>query len=755
MNSWLADMPFQRKVRFAILLTSTVAMLLACGAFLTVEYVGYRRSLVRTVTTLANVTADNSTAAIAFADPERARKTLESLRAEPQIIAAALCTTDGQVVATYRTTPDVWLPAIPPPRAGVRIDAGRVLGVQPVIEGSRWLGTLYVWASMDRLYARMRLYSMVVLAVLAATLVLAWVLSTVLRRTIARPILELANTTGAITAAQDFSLRARQYGSDELGRLTAAFNAMLDRTQAAVAALRESEAQLRLVTDNAPVLLTQCDRNYRYTFVNRPNAARFGLEPHQMLGRHIAEVMGHEAFAILRPHIDAALAGRRVELEIEVPFEDLGKRWMHMVYVPDRRPDGTVAGFVSVVTDVTRRKQVERQVARARDEALAASRAKDDFLAALSHELRTPLNPVLLLASEAAQDPRLPPDAREDFETIRKHVELEARLIDDLLDLTAITRGKLSLDRRRTDLHAVLRDAIATVSPDVQEKRIGLILQTGAQRPEVIGDPVRLQQVFWNVLKNAVKFTPEAGRIFVETATGRDRVTVRVTDTGIGLSPTELDKVFDAFSQGDHAGVGGSHRFGGLGLGLAISRMVIELHQGTIRATSEGRGHGATFTIELPLAPATKQGEEPVAPPRAPEADTRAVPIADGSRNSRILLVEDHAATRTALERLLTRRHFSVVAAASMADARALADTQPFDLLISDVGLPDGSGYDLMQEIRERFGLKGIALTGYGMEQDLVRSQQAGFSAHLTKPVRVQALDAALASVLGRESPGS
>jgi signal transduction histidine kinase len=465
-----------------------------------------------------------------------------------------------------------------------------------------------------------------------------------------------------------------------------------------------------------------------------------------MLGRHLSEVVGPAAYESIRPHVEAVLAGRRVELELEIPYQDLGPRWMHLVYVPDRQPDGEVAGFVGVMTDVTQRKHVERQVARARDEALAASHAKDDFLAALSHELRTPLNPVLLIASDAAEDRSLPPEARADFETIRKHVELEARLIDDLLDLTAITRGKLSLEQRKLALHAVLRDAITTVAPEMEQKRIRLLVQTRALEPVIMGDPVRLQQVLWNVLKNAVKFTPENGSIHVETSTLEGRVQIVVRDTGIGLTPSELERIFDAFAQGDHAGDGGSHRFGGLGLGLAISRMVIELHRGSIRATSEGRGHGASFVIELPLVAAPDAaGMPPDNPPAEPIA-----PLADGHRHQRILLVEDHVATRAALERLLTRRNFTVCSAGTLADARVMVDSNQFDLVISDVGLPDGSGYDLMQEVGARFGLRGIALTGYGAEQDLARSQQAGFSVHLTKPVRVQALDAALAQILAK-----
>lgn len=382
----------------------------------------------------------------------------------------------------------------------------------------------------------------------------------------------------------------------------------------------------------------------------------------------------------------------------------------------------------------------------AHEEALAASRAKDDFLAALSHELRTPLNPVLLVASDAANNLQLPRETRADFDMIRRNVELEARLIDDLLDLTRITRGKLSLDRHSLDAHGVLQEAIATVRMDAEKKQISLAPDLRAEEHAVFGDGVRLLQVFWNVLKNAVKFTPEGGKITVKTFAKDGGLFIKIIDTGIGMNSEELNRVFDAFSQGDHA-EGGSHRFGGLGLGLAISRMLVELHSGSIHADSEGNGRGATFLIQLPLAPiAKKDGALPSA-----KSPARILPSTSSAKADaeplRILLVEDHEPTRTALTHLLARRRYEVATAASLLEARALAGRQNFDVLISDIGLPDGSGYDLMVELRERHGLKGIALTGYGMEQDVARSQESGFVAHLTKPVRMESLDRALAAI--------
>lgn len=387
------------------------------------------------------------------------------------------------------------------------------------------------------------------------------------------------------------------------------------------------------------------------------------------------------------------------------------------------------------------------QIQKSHEETLAASRAKDDFLAALSHELRTPLNPVLLIASDAAANLELPARTRVDFEMIRRNVELEARLIDDLLDLTRITRGKLALEQQSVDVHSVLREAVSTVSADVEKKQIQLEIELRAQKCVVTGDSVRLQQIFWNVIKNAVKFTPEHGKITVNSFADAETVTVKITDTGIGIKAEELSLVFNAFSQGDHANGGGSHRFGGLGLGLAISRMLVEMHHGSIRAESAGTGKGATFIIELPLA----QSPVPAAQTIKPLPSPVSVPPTPPVRPLSILLVEDHDPTRQALTQLLRQRHYDVGSAASLAEARALIRErkEKFDLLVSDIGLPDGNGYDLMIEMRRSDpAIRGIALTGYGMEQDLAHSASAGYAVHLTKPVTMESLDRALKNLL-------
>ena len=449
-----------------------------------------------------------------------------------------------------------------------------------------------------------------------------------------------------------------------------------------------------------------------------------------------------------RARVDEAItqsqrSGRDYDLEFRTQFPDGSIHWMLLRGQTSLGPDLKPHRMVAVTLDITARKEAEREQIRLRDEAVRASRAKDDFLATLSHELRTPLNPVLLLASENAQDPAMPAEARTAFEMIRKNVELEARLIDDLLDLTTIVRGKLTVKKAARDAHAILKDAVAAVRPDFTAKNITFEQSLGAGPTPIFADEVRIAQVFINLLKNAAKFTPEGGRVTLTTASDEPGfVTLRLKDSGLGMTPAELDRVFDAFEQGDHASQPGMHRFGGLGLGLAISQRLVELHQGSIEAVSEGRDQGATFVVKLPLQAGLAVSAQP--PTRESGNPASSVPRSAGAR---ILLVEDHEETRRALSQVLRRRNYEVTCAGSLSEARACADQASFDLLVSDVGLPDGDGTTLMTELRAKYGLKGIALTGYGMQEDIARCRAAGFVAHLTKPIRVEELESVLASI--------
>jgi PAS domain S-box-containing protein len=435
------------------------------------------------------------------------------------------------------------------------------------------------------------------------------------------------------------------------------------------------------------------------------------------------------------------------DMEHLVVRADGSRRWVKPHADPIYDPDGAVRGVVNVVLDVTEERQARRALTQARDEALAASRAKDDFLAALSHELRTPLNPALLLASEASTEPAYPQAAREDFARIKTNIELEARLIDDLLDLTRISKGLLTMQPVSVDLYAVAGEAYQKIQAEAEQKPLRVEWRLDGARPVVQGDAARLQQVFWNVLKNSVKFTPAGGSIVVEgrVDVSAGNVAVDIRDSGIGMGPDEVERIFEAFVQGSHARERGPHVFGGLGLGLAITRRVMELHGGRIIARSEGRGRGSCFTIEVPLREVTAA---PGAHQAAQELPSDGAGAANAPRGWKLLLVEDHVDTRQAVERLLRRRGYHVTPASSGAEARAAVARLLFDLVICDVGLPDMDGYALLAELhRLQPGLPAIALTGYGSDKDLQAAREAGFTHHLTKPVTGAQLDGAIAAI--------
>ena len=377
------------------------------------------------------------------------------------------------------------------------------------------------------------------------------------------------------------------------------------------------------------------------------------------------------------------------------------------------------------------RKSVETELRVAKEAAEAASQAKDQFLAVLSHELRTPLTPVLASVEHLARQPNLPDEIAAALDMIRRNVAMEANIIDDLLDLTRISRGKIELRPKTIDAHTVLRHALEVWQRQIEAKRLAVSLSLWADQHYVRADPTRLQQVFWNLIGNATKFTPEGGRITLRsTNDAAGRLIVEVEDTGIGIAKDLLPRLFTAFEQGERTV---TRRYGGLGLGLAISKALVEMHHGTLVATSQGAGHGATFTVSL-------------VPTSAPAAERPAiVPAAQGNGPTlRILLVDDHEDTARVMSRLLRNAGFEVTTAGSVGEALRTADAAEFDLLLSDLGLPDGSGHDLLRGLKTRRPIRAIALSGFGMDEDVQRSREAGFDRHLTKPASLDVLEATI-----------
>ncbi len=456
--------------------------------------------------------------------------------------------------------------------------------------------------------------------------------------------------------------------------------------------------------------------------INATLLAMLGYERAEVEGRHVQSVLSVGGRLFYQTHLFPLLKMHRQVEEIYISLRTKDGADMP-VLVNARRTDRdgmTVNDCVFV--RMRQRGVFEEELLKAKKAAQKANKAKDEFLAALSHELRTPLSPVLMLSTVMELDASLPPEVREQAGVIRRNTELEARLIDDLLDLTRIAHGKLKLVPSTVDIHALLSQTEEIVLSESRGKRVEVHFFKEATAHHVQGDQARLQQVLWNVIKNAIKFTPSGKdvRVYSEN-TSPDRIRIRVVDSGIGIAPEALPRIFNAFEQG---GVS-TQRFGGLGLGLAITKAIVDMHGGSIRAESQGKGCGATFTVEFNTVPAPLPLPEVV-------ASTSIVPAG----KLRILLVEDHDSTRDVLTRILKRSGYEVEAAGTGGEALELAhSTGPFDAVVSDLGLPDQSGFDLMRTLKAKYNLPGIALSGYGMEEDLRKAKAAGFTAHLVKPV--------------------
>jgi signal transduction histidine kinase/CheY-like chemotaxis protein len=420
---------------------------------------------------------------------------------------------------------------------------------------------------------------------------------------------------------------------------------------------------------------------------------------------------------------------------IEHPFKDAGgnTHFVNITLVRLQGSDQTVQGVLYMVDDRTRDVTL-------RQELINANAAKDQFLALLSHELRNPLSPVIAMVGELEASAPDTPAVREALEVIRRNVELEARLIDDLLDVTRISKGKMQLTFEVVSVHEILQRACEICRDEIADKNLHVDFQLKAGRAHVEGDPARLQQVFWNLIKNSVKFTPVGGRISLETKNpAPDEIEVRVSDTGIGIEPDKIDKIFNAFEQGQTSI---TRRFGGLGLGLAISKAMVDAHGGKIRVESAGRDKGSTFVLNLrtvaePVAGPNGDGTTPLAPARPHDP-----------RKRHLLVVDDHKDTCMGMKRMLERRGYAITVAYSADQAVEKTRTNEFDLVISDIGLPDRSGYELMSELRASKGLLGIALSGFGSEQDVSKAREAGFSDHLTKPINFDRLDQAIRKLL-------
>jgi len=600
----LGDLSIRAKILTVVMLITTIALLLASTSLLIWDYFQFRNDLERELSTQARLVLENSTAALSFQDIAAARETLETLAPNQHVRLACLYNAAGVFFTEFRTArADRACPARSPD-AGYRFSAGRLeVAVATQVAGSPG-GTVYVESDLEAVSGRVRVQLLTAAAVLAVSLVVAFVLSTLMRRIISEPIDALAQAAAAVSRRNDYSLRAPRTTNDELGVLVDAFNAML--------------AQIEKSENERAALLTR-----------------------------------------------------------------------------------------------------ERE----------ANRLKDEFLMTLSHELRTPLNAILgwtrMLISHVIPDDGVD----RALDKIERNAQSQARLVEDLLEVSRFTTGKFRLERARVDLAAIANQAIETIRPDAEARRITIERRFELASAPLIGDFDRLQQVIWNLLSNAIKFSAYDTRIVIALRPAADGFELQVTDTGVGIDPAFLPLVFEPFRQADASS---TRTHAGLGLGLSIVKRIVELHGGRVVAESPGIGRGATFIVRLPEAsPLVMQ--TPIAPAAAGQP-----PPAENLSGVRVLVVDDDPDTRELVTAVLAAAGAQLNQAASVREALRLARDVTPDVLISDIAMPGQDGYALLQELRSLFGRAAprfaIALTAQATPADRERALSAGFDRHVAKP---------------------
>jgi signal transduction histidine kinase/CheY-like chemotaxis protein len=620
------DLPIRQKLLLMTLASSVTAVVLVSGGFLAWDMARFRSEIEQDVSAQAQLLAESTGAALAFADPKAATQTLAVLRFRPHAVLACLYDATGAVFAIYQRDIGAACPSTPPaPQFGW---AEFVLTAPVEIDGGR-VGTLFMSRELTDMADRLRIGGLTVAGLLLLAIGVASLIASRMQRSIAFPLLQLADTARAISTGRNHSLRAVPVSNDEVGVVVNAFNDMLDRI------------------------------DQRTTSLSRANT----------------------------------------DLEREVE----------------------------------ERRKVEEERTAALERERDANRLKDEFLATLSHELRTPLNAVLgwarLLRSARVE----PATEARALESIERNARAQARLIEDLLEISRIVTGKLRLQVRECDLAAIVDAAVEIVQPAAAAKRLTLSVEVTIRPAMTAGDPDRLQQIVWNLLSNAVKFTPDEGHISVRLDRA-DGYRLLVRDSGVGVDAKFLPYLFEPFRQADGTP---SREHGGLGLGLAIAKQLVELHGGTISARSMGPGTGATFEVHLPsvVLPSLEDVERDPSVAAAPAA------AVDGAllRDLHVLVVDDEEDARLLLKTALTQYGADVTLASSSAEAVTAFDAHQPDVLLSDIGMPQEDGYALVRRVRARSAATGgaipaIAITAYASASDRLAAHDAGFQAHIAKP---------------------
>jgi len=722
-----------------ILSTTAIALAAAGAALLFSDLRDSRASWIDDLRTESAILSLAVQPALSFNDYAAAQRNLTAMQARASIQAAALYTGDGTLFAHYVrpsfAPPPARLAALP---SGVQINGGRVELIRAVEQNGERLGTIYLRAQYD-VSSRVSAYLSVLAAVLGLGFVAALLASSWLQRVVSQPMESMATVARQIVEKRDYSFRAERTTDDEIGVVIDAFNRMLDEVETHSRALETSEKLYRAIGESINYGVWVCDSDGRNIYCSDSLLKLVGLSQQQASDFGWASVLHpDDAEATMTAWKECARTGGTWYREHRMLGVDGRYHSILAQGVPIRDAEGAVNRWAGINLDISRLKNTERAL-------LAADRRKDEFLATLAHELRNPLAPirnaVRILDSNAADERQ----RKWGREVIARQVERMSLLLDDLLDVSRITRGQLELKKDYVDLKSVVSVAVETARPLLDAKRHHLDVDIPVANIRLEADPLRLSQIIGNLLTNAAKYTDPHGRIELEASVD-DGLVIAIRDNGIGLSEEAMPGLFKMFSQVNSAI---DRAEGGLGIGLALVKGLVTLHGGHVEVRSEGLGRGSEFIVRLP--------KQLLAPPHAPSElrDDGARATGAPLRGS-LLVVDDNRDAAESLGMVLRLAGYEVCIAYGGAEAiDAGARLHPLAAII-DIGMPGMSGHELARRMRlEAWGRRAvlIALTGWGQEQDKQAARAAGFDAHLTKPVDPETIEHTLANLLAAARP--
>src|SRR5688572_29666158 len=723
-----------------ILTTTAIALMAAGAALLFIDLRDNRAAWAADVGTEGAILSLAVQPALSFNDREGAERNLNALQARSAIHAAALYDASGALFAQYSRPGEVPAPSRSPAmRTGVHIDGERVEHLQPVVRGGEVLGTIYIRAHYD-LSGRVSAYLSVLGSVMIVGLVAALLASGWLQRVVTRPMESMARVARQIVEQRDYSFRATKTTDDEIGFVIDAFNNMLDEVESRSRALETSEKLYRAIGESI---------NYGVWVTDAEGRCIYASESFlKLLGMTMAQAADDGWGSVLHPDDiedtmaawkECARTGNNWYREHRMLGVDGRYHAILAQGVAIRDAEGRVQRWAGINLDISRLKNTERAL-------LEADRRKDEFLATLAHELRNPLAPirkaVRILDSDAADDRQ----RKWGREVISRQVQRMSLLLDDLLDVSRITRGQLELKKDYVDLKSVVNVAVETARPLLDAKRHQLIVNLPSDNVRLEADPLRLSQVIGNLLTNAAKYTDPEGRIELDARLENAELTIAIRDNGIGLTEEVMPGLFTMFSQVNSAI---DRAEGGLGIGLALVKGLVALHGGRVEVRSEGLGRGSEFIVHLPhrvLAPASALARE----------ENTGAANASAVRRGRILVADDNRDAAESLALVLRFSGYEVSIAFGGAEALEIGERDRPRAAIIDIGMPGMSGHEVARRMRlEAWGRNAvlIALTGWGQEQDKQAAKAAGFDEHLTKPVDPDDVDRVLDDLL-HDAPG-